>query len=342
MPELFNFTADTADFLDGWLVPAIQAQPIGLFADIENLPGNVTALKVPLLEVKHPLKTMPKRSQENCEFNKMQSVLSMSEDDMQLFTYNGEWPFCPKQFQNTKYAHYFKGGSVESGDATNSELGRFIADTIVNNVKIGTNLLAFWGSNTTTADDYKVDYNGLFPSMLKIASASPTGKQVKRITITQNTQIAAGVALEKLQEVIAGQREEFRAVNPNDKAIVCNTQFYDAVRKDLIKGTEGSNIYPQSFLSGMYFFVYEGIRVFLDPSITANAQNSGFASINASNDYVYVAALVHTKNFVIRTSIGESDAFDTFYSKDKNLTLSRAEYNFGTYFRDGRYACLLA
>jgi hypothetical protein len=178
--------------------------------------------------------------------------------------------------------------------------------------------------------------------MLKIASASPTGKQVKRITITQNTQIAAGVALEKLQEVIAGQREEFRAVNPNDKAIVCNTQFYDAVRKDLIKGTEGSNIYPQSFLSGMYFFVYEGIRVFLDPSITANAQNSGFASINASNDYVYVAALVHTKNFVIRTSIGESDAFDTFYSKDKNLTLSRAEYNFGTYFRDGRYACLLA
>ena len=338
----FSFVTRTAPYIDGWLNPAIQTTPIGLLADSLNFPHYVRSIKIPKLVMNDDLKFMPKLSQENCTFNKMGDLGQMSEDDMSLFPLNGEWQFCPAIFNQTPYAHYFRGGGVEDGDMTNNELGDFLLTEASIRIAQGANTLSFWGSTTATAVDYNTAYNGFWPSIISVSAASPTGQQAKRVTITQNTQIAAGAALAKLQALIYGQTQFLRREAPTSKAIICNTEFYDAVRTDLIAGTSGSNAYPTEFLNGMEFFTYQGIRVYLDPAITQHAQNTGFASINATNNFVYVAALVHTKNFVVATSIGENDAVDAYYSKDQNKTILRTGFNYGTYLRDGRYAVILA
>lgn len=334
----FSFDIATADFTEGWLIDDIRSQPIANIADIANVMGNETDIFVPKIETKAELSFFPSEST-GCGFNDMGKVLDMMQDPVKLYKFAGRWTMCPSQFEGTIYWKYFKGG-VNAGDIAGSELGDFILNEISKNIALSANTLAYWSNPALSQAAYQRSFLGLWWSVLANASATPSATQTPRVPVTQNTALPSGEAVKLLQEAINKQNDQLYGTN--FKAFQLNRQLYEAVRRDLQAGTFGAANYPETILNNVRMFSFEGIPVFLDPSATIHAKATGFAGVTTANDNIYLGVLIHTKNFIIRTSVGENESFESYYERDEDLTVARTRFNFGTKLRDARFAVLIA
>lgn len=334
----FSFEVATADFLTGWLVDSIMSQSIANVADIVSIEGNVTDLRVPKIEVKNELDFFPAEST-GCGFNEMGKVLDMLEEPISLKEFAGSWDICPSQFAGTVYWKYFKGG-VNKGEIQGSEIGDFILQEIAKKIASSANTLAYWSNPALPQASYQRSFLGLWWAVLANASTTPSATQTPRVNVTQNTALASGDALKLIQKAIEVQNDQLYGTNT--KGFLLNRQLYEALRRDLQAGTVGSNIYPETILNNVRVFNFEGIPVFLDPAATIHAKATGYRGITTANDNVYLGMLIHTKNFIIRTSVGENEAFESFYERKPDLTIARTRFNFGTKLRDARFAVLIA
>jgi hypothetical protein len=332
----FEFDIAAADFINGWMIDDIVSQSISAVADIAAVDGNVTDIRIPKIDTKSDLLSFPAEST-GCGFNPMGNVLDMLEDPMKLYEFAGEWDLCPSQFAGTIYYKYFKGG-VNKGDIQGSELGDFIINKISSKIALSANTLAYWSNPDLAQSAYQRSFKGLWWSVLANASPTPTATQTPQVDATQNTPIAAGDALKLIQSAIEKQTDQLYGTT--SKVLLLNRQLYEAVRRDLQNGTVNSAAYPETVLNNVRMFTFEGIPVVLDPAATIHAKATGFAGV--SSDNAYLGLLIHNKNFVIRTSVAENEAFESFYDRKSDLTIARTRFNFGTKLRDARFAVLIA
>lgn len=334
----FSFEVSAADFTMGWLTGDIMSQPIASVADILTIEGNVTDLRVPRIDIKSELGFFPAEST-GCGFNEMGNVLDMLEDPMKLYEFAGSWNLCPSQFVGTAYYKYFKGG-VNKGDIQGSEIGDLILTEISKKIASSANTLGYWSNPALAQTSYQRSFLGLWWSLLANASTTPLPTQTPRVAVTQNTAIASGAALKLIQDAIDKQNDQL--YGSNSKAFLLNRQLYEAVRRDLQAGTVQSSIYVETVLNNVRMFNFEGIPVILDPSATIHAKATGYNGITTANDNVYLGVLIHNQNFIIRTSVGANEAFESFYDRPSDLTIARTRFNFGTKLRDARFAVLIA
>ena len=225
---------------------------------------------------------------------------------------------CFDEALNLCYESLLKAGN-EISDLT----GTFFMEVLVTRaqeaIKKDLEKLAFYGDKTSANEDNNT-VDGLWVYLKDLISKNA----IPVVNTGSGSPLAAGDGIDILQEMYENQRNELKAVAPENKIFLVTTDLYFQYQKDLREGSINSSAFTSNVQEGGLGTAFESIEV----RPMWDWQN--YALEYQGQADAHQAILTTKDNLVVATDIEDQETMlEVWYDRDSELNKVRAKFRYG-------------
>ena len=225
---------------------------------------------------------------------------------------------CYDEALNLCYESLLKAGK-EISDLT----GTFFMEVLVTRaqeaIKKDLEKLAFYGDKTSSNEDNNT-VDGLWVYIKDLVAKNA----IPYVNTGSGSPLAAGDGIDILQEMYENQRNELKAVAPQDKIFLVSTNLYYQYQKDLREGSINSSAFTGNVEAGGLGTAFESIEV--RPMWDWEQYAEEYQGVSEAHE----AILTTRDNLVVATDIeDENTMLEVWYDRDSELNKVRAKFRYG-------------
>jgi hypothetical protein len=225
---------------------------------------------------------------------------------------------CYDEALNICYESLLKSGN-EISDLT----GTFFMEVLVTRaqeaIKKDLEKLAFYGDKTSSNEDNNT-VDGMWVYIKDLVSKNA----IPYVNTGSGSPLAAGDGIDILQEMYEEQRNELKAVAPDQKIFLVTTDLYFQYQKDLREGSINSSAFTGNVQQGGLGTAFESIEV--RPMWDWQQYALEYQGVNDAHE----AILTTRDNMIMATDIQDEDvSLEVWYDKDSELNKVRSKFRFG-------------